>query len=64
MKLIRLLRHREVPWFEAGTRQELGHAIGSAPVAAVAITAKSFAEQMCGRFGEEARSGQGVSDER
>lgn len=63
-KLLKLLSHRDVPWAEAGTRQELGAAIGSAPVAAVAIMADSFAKQMCGRFGVEAPIGRSVSDER
>lgn len=63
-KLLRLLSHRDVPWVEAGTRQELGQAIGSAPVTAIAVVADSFAKQMCGQLGIEAQPGQSVSDER
>lgn len=63
-KLLRPLSRREVPWIEAGTRQELGQAIGRAPVTAVAIVADSFAKQMCGQLGIEAQPGQSVSDER
>lgn len=63
-KLLRLLSHRDVPWVEAGTRQELGKAIGNAPVAAIAIMEDSFANQMCGRFGMKVQAGQRVFDER
>jgi ribosomal protein L7Ae-like RNA K-turn-binding protein len=51
-KLKPLLEHRGVPHMEWGTREELGGAIGATQVSAVAITAKSFAEQVLRRLDE------------
>jgi ribosomal protein L7Ae-like RNA K-turn-binding protein len=51
-KLKPLLEHREVPHMVWGTRDELGGAIGAAQVSAIAITAKSFAEQVIRRLDE------------
>ncbi len=54
-KVLRLLEHRETPRASVGSRADLGAAIGSAPVSAIAITAESFAEQVLGRLSPEAR---------
>jgi ribosomal protein L7Ae-like RNA K-turn-binding protein len=45
-----LLEHRGIPHRVWGTREELGSAIGAAEVSAVAITAKSFAQQVLSRL--------------
>lgn len=48
-----LLEHRGVPHRVWGTREELGGAIGAAQVSAIAITTKSFAEQVLRRLDEQ-----------
>ena len=42
-KLRPLLGHREVPEREVGTREELGNALGRAPLTAIAVTNDGFA---------------------
>lgn len=56
-KVLRLLEHRETPQASVGSRADLGAAIGSAPVSAIAITGESFAEQVLGRLSPEAVNG-------
>jgi ribosomal protein L7Ae-like RNA K-turn-binding protein len=51
-KLKPLLEHRETPHVVCGTREELGGAIGTAQVSAIAVTAESFAKQVLGRLDE------------
>ncbi len=41
-----LLRHGSLPWGAFGTQDELGHAVGSAPLSAIAVTKKAFAERL------------------
>ena len=56
-KVLRLLEHRETPRASVNSRADLGAAIGSAPVSAIAITGESFAEQVLGRLSPEAEDG-------
>ena len=44
-KVMKLLRHRVTPNAILGTRRELGKAVGTAPVSAVAVTDKGLAPQ-------------------
>ena len=44
-KVMKLLRHRVTPNAILGTRRELGKAVGSAPVSAVAVIDKGLASQ-------------------
>ncbi len=53
-KVLRLLEHREMPRVSVGSRADLGAAIGSAPVSAIAITEASFAEGVLGRLSPQA----------
>lgn len=45
-KVLNMLRHRETPQAVFGTRAELGAAIGSSPVSAIAVTEVAFAGQL------------------
>ena len=45
-KVLKLLRHRETPRVVLGSRAELGAAVGSAPVSALAVTEAGFANQL------------------
>ena len=45
-KVMKLLRHRATPNATLGTRQELGKAVGTAPVSAVAVTDRGFAHRL------------------
>jgi ribosomal protein L7Ae-like RNA K-turn-binding protein len=45
-KVLKLLRHRETPRGVLGSRAELGAAVGSAPLSAVAVTDKNLASQL------------------
>ena len=45
-KIVKLLRHRETPRVTLGSRVELGAAVGSAPLSAVAVTDKNFANRL------------------
>ncbi len=63
-KVLRLLAHRETPRASVGSRADLGAAIGSAPVSAIAITAKSFAEQVLGRLSADDQVGPVIEDRR
>lgn len=63
-KVANLLRHRTVPWTTWGTREELGRAVGAAPLSAIAIMNDGFAR----RLHQELRGNEGpmtgpVSDE-
>ena len=49
-KVLRLLEHRGTPRAYVGSRADLGAAIGSGPVSAIAVTTESFAEQVLGRL--------------
>ena len=50
-KVMKLLRHAETPRATIGTRQALGSAVGSAPVSAVAVTDRGFANELVARLG-------------
>ena len=60
-KVLRLLERRGTPHASVGSRSELGVAIGSAPVSAIAVTKGSFADQVLDRLSSELGS---VSEER
>jgi len=45
-KVLKLLRYRETPRAYLGSRAELGAAVGSAPLSAVAVTGEHFARQL------------------
>ena len=47
-KVLKLLRHRDIPCVTVGDRAELGSAVGSAPLSAVAVTDENFASQLAG----------------
>lgn len=49
-KVLRLLRHRDTPRVTLGSRVELGAAVGSAPLSAVAVTDENFASQLAGHL--------------
>ena len=49
-KLLPLLKKRGVPHVRRFTRDQLGAAVGRAPLSAVGITTKSFAEQLKSMF--------------
>lgn len=61
-KVLRLLEHRETPRASVGSRVDLGAAIGSAPVSAIAITGESFAGQVLGRLSPEAEIGPAIQE--
>ena len=52
-KVMKLLRHGKTPRATLGTRQELGLAVGSAPVSAVAVTDGELAKELVARLGVE-----------
>ncbi len=52
-KVMNLLRHGQTPRATVGTREALGSAVGSAPVSAVAVTDKEFAQELVARLGAE-----------
>ena len=63
-KVENLLQHRAVPWVTWGSQEELGRAVGAAPLSAIAIMDDGFAR----RLGKELRGDEGpmngsVSDE-
>lgn len=63
-KVANLLRHRTVPWTTWGTQEELGRAVGSAPLSALAIMDDGFARQLRLELrGNEGSLGGPVSDE-
>lgn len=45
-KITGLLHHREIPWAIVADRMTLGAAVGSGALTAVAVTRKSFAQQL------------------
>ena len=45
-KVLKLLRHRATPRVILGSRAELGAAVGSAPISAVAVTEAGFASRL------------------
>ena len=45
-KVAGLLRHRSLSGVTWGTQEELGRAVGSAPLSAIAITEEGFAAQL------------------
>ncbi len=49
-KVMKILRHRGIPRVTLGSRAELGTAVGSAPLSAVAVTDKGFANELAGRL--------------
>lgn len=55
-KVLRLLRHQEVPHVIVADRNRLGAALGAGPVSALAVTIPSIAEQLRRRL---PRSGSG-----
>lgn len=56
-KVVRLLRHRSVPWRIWGRRSELGGALGTGPLSAVAVTDPSIAKALEERLGAAGASG-------
>jgi len=63
-KVANLLRHRTVPWMTWGTQEELGRAVGSAPLSALAIMDDGFARRLRLELrGNEGSHGGPVSDE-
>ena len=52
-KITNLLEHRTVPHRAAGGRDELGAAVGAAPLSAVAVTRQDFAEPMLRHLPQE-----------
>ena len=52
-KILPLAEAREVPVEVLGPRNELGGAVGSGPLTAMAVTQSSFAEQVRVRLGRE-----------
>ena len=63
-KVLRLLRHRDTPRAVVGSRAELGAAVGTVPLSAVAVTAESLAAQVLGRLSTEAGVGRVREDRR
>jgi ribosomal protein L7Ae-like RNA K-turn-binding protein len=55
-KVIKLLRHRDIPRVTVGDRAELGSAVGSAPLSAVAVTDENFARQLGGQLAISVRT--------
>ena len=49
-KVMKLLRHQETPRVVVGSRAELGAAVGSAPLSAVAVTEAGFASQLASQL--------------
>ncbi len=63
-KVANLLRHRSVPSMAWGTREELGRAVGAAPLSAIAITNDGFARRLLEELrGDEGPDDGSVSDE-
>ena len=63
-KVANLLRHRSVPWATWGTREELGRAVGAAPLSAIAIMNDGFARRLHAELrGDEGPDDGSVSDE-
>ena len=54
-KVMKLLRHRDIPRVTVGDRAELGSAVGSAPLSAVAVTDENFASQLGGQLAVSVR---------
>ncbi len=53
-KIERLLSHGSVPWRRAGTRAELGAALGAPPMTAVGVTRTGFATRLLEELDAEA----------
>lgn len=63
-KVVNLLHHRTVPWTTWGTQEELGRAVGTAPLSALAIMDDGFARRLRLELREnEGSHGEPVSDE-
>lgn len=63
-KVANLLRHRTVPWATWGSQEELGRAVGTAPLSALAIMDDGFARRLWLELREnEGPHGGPVSDE-
>lgn len=60
-KIERLLSHGSVPWRRAGTRAELGAALGAPPVTAVGVTRTGFATRLLEELDAEADPREGDS---
>jgi ribosomal protein L7Ae-like RNA K-turn-binding protein len=58
-KITGILAHREIPSIVYGTKAELGQALGSGPVTAVALTQSALAASFLKKF--EASTGSGSS---
>jgi ribosomal protein L7Ae-like RNA K-turn-binding protein len=52
-KILPLAEARGVPTETLGSRSELGAALGSGPLSAVAVTRSSFAKQLMQRLGRD-----------
>jgi ribosomal protein L7Ae-like RNA K-turn-binding protein len=55
-KVKKLLSHRTTPNATLGTRLELGKAVGTAPVSAVAVTDEGFARRLVSQIQPDSRS--------
>ncbi|MEX0980376.1 MAG: L7Ae/L30e/S12e/Gadd45 family ribosomal protein [Gemmatimonadota bacterium] len=63
-KVLGLLRHGTVPYRTAGSRAELGAAVGSAPLSTLAVTKASFADQIVQRLGSATAPARGPGSQR
>ena len=61
-KISGLLEHRNVPVLVAGTRNELGAAVGGPPLSALAVTRREFAERLVRRLRTEPDGGNEVRE--
>ena len=55
--LVHLLEHRTVPALVAGTRDELGAAVGGPPLSALAVTRREFADPLLRQLRSETDGG-------
>ena len=53
LKVLPLAEARGVPWETLGGMDELGAALGSGPLAAVAVTRSTFVKELVGRLGRD-----------
>jgi ribosomal protein L7Ae-like RNA K-turn-binding protein len=56
-KILPLAEARGIPWETLGSMNELGAAVGSGPLAALALTQRRFSEEIQKRLGRERNEG-------
>lgn len=56
-KILPLAEAKGVPWEPLGSMNELGGAVGSGPLAALALTRREFSEEIMARMGREKTKG-------